>query len=94
MSGRCLYVIAFDVPSDRTRRRVASLLEGCGIRVQRSVFEALLTDGEADGLARRIKAAISPQDDVRMYCVPTASVKKCRTFHNALILGDDAPWVF
>jgi len=33
------YIVAYDIPDDHTRKKVSDLLEGYGIRVQRSVFE-------------------------------------------------------
>ena len=38
------YVISYDIESDRTRRKLAKLLEGYGVRIQYSVFECNLTD--------------------------------------------------
>ena len=32
------YVIAYDIPNDRRRQKIADLLEGYGKRVQYSVF--------------------------------------------------------
>ena len=32
------YVVTYDIPDDHTRKKVGDLLEGYGIRVQRSVF--------------------------------------------------------
>lgn len=39
-----IYVISYDIDSDRIRAKLAKLLEGCGMRVQYSVFECRLTD--------------------------------------------------
>jgi len=33
------YLVCFDIVEDRARRRVAKVLEGHGVRVQKSVFE-------------------------------------------------------
>jgi CRISPR-associated protein Cas2 len=38
MSHEQLWVIAYDSPNDKRRRKVAKLLEGYGERIQRSVF--------------------------------------------------------
>lgn len=42
MKSTC-YVAVFDLSDDRERTRVAKLLEGVGMRVQKSVFECRLT---------------------------------------------------
>ena len=36
------YLVCYDIVSDYRRNKVSQLLEGYGIRVQRSVFECLL----------------------------------------------------
>jgi CRISPR-associated protein Cas2 len=37
-----LYVISYDIPDDKRRKKIADLLEGYGQRVQYSVFECQL----------------------------------------------------
>jgi CRISPR-associated protein Cas2 len=62
------YCVAYDVPDDRRRERVASWLEGWGERVQKSVFELELRPAEyqrmRQGLLRLIDREI---DSVRVY---------------------------
>ena len=41
MAASC-YIAVFDVTEDRERARVAKVLEGYGVRVQKSVFECRL----------------------------------------------------
>ncbi|MBR8835369.1 MAG: CRISPR-associated endonuclease Cas2 [Stigonema ocellatum SAG 48.90 = DSM 106950] len=41
-----LYVVAYDVPCDKRRKKISDLLEGYGQRVQYSVFECLLTQNK------------------------------------------------
>ena len=38
-----LYVVTYDIPSNKRRKKVSDLLEGYGRRVQYSVFECLLS---------------------------------------------------
>lgn len=38
------YVVSYDIASDRTRRKLAKLLEGYGVRIQYSVFECSLDE--------------------------------------------------
>ncbi len=63
-----LVVVAYDVPCDRRRYRLAKLLSGYGERVQYSVFEAHL---DAQGLATlrgKVRKLIAPaEDSVRFY---------------------------
>lgn len=63
-----MYVIAYDVPDDKRRGKIARLLEGYGVRVQKSVFEADLDDRGYRDLRRRLTRWIVEQEDsVRFY---------------------------
>ncbi len=62
------YIVVYDIPSDKRRQKVASLLEGYGKRVQYSVFECVLTEVKYDELRQRLKKKIKPtEDNVRFY---------------------------
>ena len=39
-----MYVVSYDISSDRLRGKAAKILEGYGIRIQYSVFECRLTE--------------------------------------------------
>ncbi|MCX7766539.1 MAG: CRISPR-associated endonuclease Cas2 [Candidatus Sumerlaeia bacterium] len=60
---RIHYVIAYDIPDDARRLRVAKLLDGYGHRVQFSVFEARLSRDNLERLRSRLKRIISPTED-------------------------------
>ncbi|XFA73273.1 CRISPR-associated endonuclease Cas2 [Thermosynechococcaceae cyanobacterium Okahandja] len=63
-----LYVIAYDIPNDKRRRKVAELLEGYGQRVQFSVFEARLTPKQLQQLRDRLRRRLKfSEDHVRIY---------------------------
>lgn len=63
-----LYVIAYDVPDDKRRKKVADLLEGYGQRVQYSVFECQLSTQQYHDLHSRLKKIIKLQEDnIRFY---------------------------
>lgn len=62
------YVVAYDIPDDKRRKKVADLLEGYGKRVQYSVFECLLTQAKYDELRKRLKKRVKlAEDSVRFY---------------------------
>lgn len=62
------YLITYDIPCDKRRRKVAKLLEGYGQRVQYSVFECVLVDRKYQELKERLKRRIElPEDSVRFY---------------------------
>ena len=66
-----IWVIAYDTPSDRRRRKFAKLLKGYGLRVQWSVFECELRGDQLQQLRQRLERLIvAEQDSVRFWRVP------------------------
>lgn len=62
------YVVVYDIPCDKRRKKVSDLLEGYGERVQYSVFECVLTQKKYDELRQRLKQRIKDKEDsVRFY---------------------------
>jgi CRISPR-associated protein Cas2 len=65
-----LYIIAYDIPVDKRRKKVSDLLEGYGRRVQYSVFECVLTAAKYTELKKRLKKqVILAEDSIRFYPV-------------------------
>lgn len=64
-------VVVYDIEDDRARTRVATLLEGYGRRVQKSVFECSLGERELKELVGRMQKELAEQPDaqVRVYRV-------------------------
>lgn len=58
-----LYVAAYDIAEDFRRRRVARILKGYGLRVQRSVFEVWLAPEEVSEIKRRVGPLLSTRDE-------------------------------
>jgi CRISPR-associated protein Cas2 len=48
------YLICYDIADDRRRDRVSRFLEGYGLRIQKSVFECVLTPDQSALLQRRL----------------------------------------
>jgi CRISPR-associated protein Cas2 len=62
------WVVAYDIPNDRRRVKLANVLEDFGDRVQESVFEVMLFGTELDELKYRILDVIDVSEDkVRLY---------------------------
>ncbi len=62
------YLVSYDVPGDRRRTKIASLLEDYGHRVQFSVFEVWLDKHTLADLLKRLDALLQPEEDsVRLY---------------------------
>lgn len=63
-----LYVIAYDIPSDRRRTKVLKILRGFGKWTQYSVFECFLSQKELALLRERLRKQLRPDEDsVRFY---------------------------
>lgn len=76
------YLVCYDVVLDKRRNKVAHLLEGYGMRVQKSVFECVLNADQQDMLQRKLSRYIKPEEDqVRFYPLSPRYRKK------VLVLG-------
>lgn len=63
-----LYVVTYDIPDDKRRKKVADLLVGYGQRVQYSVFECVLDGKQYEEMQRRLKKRVKlAEDNVRFY---------------------------
>ena len=71
------YLVAYDIPDDQRRTKVAKILEDFGDRVQYSVFEMELDRPEQlDEMQSRLEGVIDPQaDGIRIYFL----CQGCRT---------------
>jgi CRISPR-associated protein Cas2 len=68
MAQRRRYVVAYDVPDDRRRTRVARALEAHGQRVQYSVFECQLSAKQFKALWEELGGVIEEaEDSLRAY---------------------------
>lgn len=76
------YLVCYDVVSNLRRNRVAKLLSGYGLRVQKSVFECVLNEREYEMLTQKLQQQINLREDqVRFYPLNAA----CR--QDVTILG-------
>lgn len=63
-----IYVVTYDIPCDKRRKKVADLLEGYGQRVQYSVFECALSAAKFRELQERLRQRVKvDKDNVRIY---------------------------
>ena len=58
-----LWVIAYDIPCDRRRLRIAAILQNYGTRVQYSVFECHLTAWQSRLLELELLEELDLQED-------------------------------
>jgi CRISPR-associated protein Cas2 len=77
---RTLYVIAYDIPSDRRRTKVHKVLCGFGQWTQYSLFECHLTEKELVSLRGKLDKLLKPEEDsVRFYPLCTPCMAKVVT---------------
>lgn len=63
-----LYLITYDIPCNKRRKKVSDLLEGYGQRVQYSVFECVLSVQKYRELQERLRPRVRPKEDsIRFY---------------------------
>jgi len=68
------YVIAFDITVDRTRVRVVKVLSEYAYRVQKSVFEGLISKDSLEEMQAKLEKIINKKtDSIRIYPL----CKKC-----------------
>ncbi len=70
IAGEQLWVIAYDSPSNKRRRKLAKLLEGYGERLQWSVFECHLQPHQLRRLRDGLMGIATGEDSVRLWVVP------------------------
>ena len=82
MSQETLYLICYDIVKTNRRNKAAHLLEGYGLRVQKSVFECVLNKQQYEMIHRKLKQYIEPEEDqVRFYPMTVHTRRK------AVVLG-------
>jgi len=71
------WVVCYDIPDDKRRRKVVKIMEGAGRRVQYSVFECEIDTARLERLRRDLTLAIDEEeDDVRFYPLNEGDIKK------------------
>jgi len=79
MTQKNHYIIAYDIVSDKKRRRTSELLKDYGIRMQKSVFECILDTRTLEELICKLDDTIDPKEDsVLIYPLCRACVKQYR----------------
>lgn len=62
-----LVLVIYDIVDNKRRNGMVKVLEGYGIRVQKSAFETLVTDQKYREMIKKIQNLITEQDNVRIY---------------------------
>lgn len=93
MATSARYLVVYDISEDKERDRVASLLEGFGFRVQKSVFECRLTKSGRGRLLRGLEALNPASGFVSMYTL-RGSAKRVSIGVVPPAAAADAPYAF
>lgn len=64
---KMLILIIYDIIDNKKRLKLAKFLQGYGVRVQKSAFEAKLTRKQYEKLLNRIPSYCSKEDTIRVY---------------------------
>lgn len=76
MGSQNLYVISYDIVSDKKRGRVANILKDYGIRMQKSVFECRLDARNLEDIMKKLDGIINKKEDsILFYRLCTACEK-------------------
>jgi CRISPR-associated protein Cas2 len=75
------YLISYDIPCNKRRKKLSDLLEGYGQRVQFSVFECRLTGQQYRELHDRLKSKINiTEDSLRIYPISGHTIPQIITW--------------
>ena len=89
-----LTVYCYDIVRDRTRARVARMLEQEAVRVQDSVFEARLTPRHAHALFQAAAGELGTGDSLRLYAVTATGMRVSRAAGGAPLPEDHDFYLF
>jgi CRISPR-associated protein Cas2 len=73
------YIICYDTPSDKRRRKLYKLLKNYAVSVQKSVFETFLDEEAFAAMMRKIENLMdSSSDSVRVYGMSRRAQKQMK----------------
>ncbi len=84
--GEMLTVFSYDVSRNKPRRKIAKILENHATRVQYSVFEARMTEVDANRICHQCASWLEEGDSLRVYVIGHDGERRSRVF------GDGAPF--
>ena len=67
MERKYVVVIIYDISEDKQRLKMAKFLNSYGHRVQKSAFEACLTEKQYDNFITKLEKRVNKDDNVRIY---------------------------
>jgi CRISPR-associated protein Cas2 len=89
MLQRKYYLICYDIENTKKRNKLAKWLLNYGIRVQKSVFEAYLSERDLEEMMQGAKPFIENGDSLRVYELTSEAYRNKRVIGEQL---DYLPW--
>ena len=84
-----IYIVAYDISSNRRRTRVAKALQSWGYRIQESVFQLCLDAAGLNAMRARLAALINAAEDVvHIYPLCSACAERAEILGAAVALDD------
>ena len=84
-----IYIVAYDISSNRRRTRVAKALQSWGYRIQESVFQLRLDAAGLNAMRARLAALINEAEDVvHIYPLCSTCVERAEILGAAVALDD------
>jgi len=75
------YVVVYDIPCDKRRKKVFNLLSGYGTWVQYSVFECAVSERQFAELRTRLRSRVNlDEDNIRFYPVSARTLGQVETW--------------
>lgn len=71
-----LYLIAYDISNDKKRKKISDILDGCGERINLSVYECMLTEVQKENIIEQFKEIMDKNDIVKIYFICSACYAK------------------
>jgi len=84
------YIICYDIPEERIRRKAAKLLESKAYRVQYSVFIGDLSEFEARALREELLAVTEASEKRLLLMAPICAACEAKSWHVGTPLEDTA----
>ena len=73
-----IYIVAYDISSNKRRTRVAKALQSWGYRIQKSVFQLRLDAAGLNAMRARLAALINEAEDVVHIYPPVLHLRRAR----------------
>lgn len=93
MSDTIAWAISYDIAETRVRNRVSALLERHAVRVQKSVFEARMSDKAMQRLKRQLVRQMDTGDSLRIYALPVNALEQSMIHGGAPLPEEGHFWI-